>query len=87
MILSAMFGACTLIMAISPAADLLPALSIMSAAFRHRRREHSMSILAVAILCSQTLCAESGLPKATRDCSLFTIAANASSATPIVRMQ
>src|SRR5882762_4198785 len=53
MILSAMLGAATLIMAISSCADLLPTLSIMSAAFRQSRRFISISVRASAMRCSQ----------------------------------
>ena len=56
MTLSAMRGAATLIMAISSCAALLPALSIMSAAFRQSSRVISMSMRASAMRCSQTEC-------------------------------
>ena len=87
MILSAMLGACTLIIAISSWAALLPALSIMSAALRQRSRVISMSMRARAIRSSHTLWSDTRLPKATRDWSRLAIASIASSATPIVRMQ
>ena len=56
MIFSAMIGAATLIIAISPCAALLPARSIMSAALRHSRRVISMSMRALAIRSSHTPC-------------------------------
>ena len=69
------------------AADLLPTLSIMSAAFRHNRRFISMSARASPMRCSHTECSMIFLPKAVRDDSRLTIFSSASSATPIVRMQ
>ena len=87
MIFSAMFGAATLIMAISSCAVLLPTLSIMSAAFRHNRRFISMSVRASAMRCSQIECSMIFLPKAVRDDSRRTIFSSASSALPMVRMQ
>jgi hypothetical protein len=84
---SAMFGALTLIIAISARAALLPALSIRSAAFRHSSRVASISVRASATRCSQMLWSESFFPNATRDCSRSHISPSASSAAPIVRMQ
>src|SRR5215208_6248288 len=66
MIFSAIFGAATLIIAISPCAALLPARSIMSAALRHKRRVMSMSIRASAIRSSHTPCSAMVLPMAVR---------------------
>ena len=61
MIFSAMLGALTLIIAISALAALLPARSIMSAAFRHSSRVASISIRASATRCSQMLCSDERL--------------------------
>src|SRR5206468_2877161 len=55
-IASAMFGAFTLIIAISARATLLPTVSIMWAAFSVSSREHSISIRAFAIRSSQSEC-------------------------------
>ena len=62
-----MFGATTLIMAISARAALLPTLSIMSAAFKVSSRACSISMRDSAIQCLFTLCSAMVLPKATRD--------------------
>ena len=56
MIFSAMFGAFTLIIAISARATLLPTVSIMYAAFSVSRRAHSISMRASAMRSSQTEC-------------------------------
>ena len=53
-VVNAICGACTLIIAISLRAALLPARSIISAAFRQSRRVISMSMRARAIRSSQT---------------------------------
>ncbi len=76
-----------MIIAISSRADLLPAVSIMSAALRQSSRLISMSIRALATRCSHTDCSAMRLPKAVRDSSRCAIASSALSATPIVRMQ
>ena len=87
MMRSAMIGAATLIIAISPCAALFPARSIMSAALRQRSRVISMSMRALATRSSHTDCSAMVLPNAVRDISRFTIASSASSAAPMVRMQ
>src|ERR1700688_1626937 len=74
MIFNAMLGAATLIMAISSCADLLPTLSIMSAAFRHSRRFISISVRASAMRCSQIEYSTIFLPNEERDDSLFGLA-------------
>src|SRR5688572_17232409 len=61
---SAVRGAATLIIAISPCAALLPTRSIMSAALRHSSRVISISIRASAIRSSQTDCSDRRLPNA-----------------------
>src|SRR3546814_19378397 len=81
-----MFGACTLIIALSAAADLLPTLSIMSAALRQSRRVISISMRARARRCSQMLYSATLRPKATRDWSRFAILALASQAKPLLRL-
>ncbi len=55
---SAVRGAATLIIAISPCAALLPTRSIMSAALRHSSRVISISIRASAIRSSHTDCSD-----------------------------
>ena len=66
MILSAMFGAFTLIAAISVRAALLPTVSIIQAAFSVSRRAHSISMRASAMRSSQTECSAMRLPNAVR---------------------
>ena len=82
-----MRGPIALIIAISPCADLLPALSIMSAALRHNSRIISRFERASATRCSQIEWSAMRLPKATRLSSRLHISSSAASATPIDRMQ
>ena len=84
---SAMFGAATLIIAISFRAALLPTVSIMYAAFSTSRRACSMPMRASAMRSSVTVCSAIGLPKATRRLTRRHMASRARSATPITRMQ
>jgi hypothetical protein len=64
-----MFGATTLIIAISPLAPLLPTVSIMYAALSVSRRACSIMQRASAMRSCVTPCAATGLPNATR-CSV-----------------
>ena len=82
-----MFGAMTLIIAISLRATLLPTVSIMYAAFSTSSRAWSISQRASAMRSCQTDCDEIGLPNATRVVSRLHISSSARSATPMERMQ
>ena len=87
MIFSAMFGAFTLIIAISALAALLPALSIRSAALRHSSRVHRSRSAPRRPAAPRCCARQIFLPNATRLCSRLHISSSASSAAPIVRMQ
>jgi hypothetical protein len=84
---NAVFGATTLIMAISARAALFPTVSIMYAAFRVSSRACSISIRDFAISARIVPCSAIGFPKATRDCTRRHIASSARSAAPMHRMQ
>ena len=87
MTLSAMFGATTLIIAISARALLLPTVSIMWAVFSVSRRACSISMRELAICSITTPCSASGRPKATRVLARLHIASSERSANPISRIQ
>ena len=82
-----MFGATTLIIAISARAALLPAMSIVCAAFSVSSRAWSIMQRDSAMRSCQTDCSASGLPNAMRACRRSTIISSARSAAPMERMQ
>ena len=83
----AIFGATTLIIAISRRASLLPTVSIMCAAYRVSRRDWSISMRNSAIHCRVTPCSAMVLPNAVRDIARWQSDSSVRSASPIVRMQ
>ncbi len=83
-----MFGATTLIIAISALAALLPAMSIIHAAFSVSRRAMSIRQRASAMRSCVTPCSAIVLPNATRELEArLHISSSARSARPIRRMQ
>ena len=82
-----MFGAMTLIIAISALATLLPTVSIMCAAFRVSSRAWSIMQRESAIRSCQTEWVDSTLPNAVRELSRLHISSSARSAMPMLRMQ
>ena len=83
----AMFGATTLIIAISALALLLPAMSIIQAAFSVSRRAWSIRQRASAMRSCVTVCCATVLPKAVRLTARSHISRSERSARPIRRMQ
>ena len=84
---NAMFGAATLIIAISARAALLPTVSIMCAALSVSSRACSMRIRASAMRSNVTVRSDTGLPNAVRDLARTHIFSSARSAWPMSRMQ
>ena len=82
-----MFGAATLIIAISARAALLPTVSIMCAAFSVSSRACSIMMRDSAMRSRVTVCSAIGLPKATRARARMHIFSSVRSASPIRRMQ
>jgi hypothetical protein len=82
-----MFGATTLIIAISARAALLPATSIRCAALKVSSLAWSIMHRESAIRSCQTDCVDNALPKAVLDCRRSHIISSARSAAPMERMQ
>ena len=84
---SAMLGATTLIIAISAFAVLLPATSMIHAAFKVNKRAMSILQRASAIRSRVTPCSATVRPKATRDDARLHMSSSERSARPMRRMQ
>ena len=82
-----MFGAATLIIAISARAALLPTVSIMCAAFSVSSRHWSIAMRDSAMRSRVTPWSAIGLPNATRDFVRLHISSSMRSDRPISRMQ
>jgi hypothetical protein len=87
MTLHAMFGAATLIIAISACAFLLPTVSIMYAALSTSSRAWSIMIRALGDALQRHRLVGDRPPNATRDLARRHIFSSATSACPISRMQ